>query len=143
VIDSPQDGPIVLIIEDFPIARENLATLLRRQGFRAETARNGSEALALLLTQLDPDVILLDMLLPELDGWRFLQEIRNSRQRSVPIIVMSGIGLSEEWAHDHDCAGFLRKPFDTTDLFEAIFHALEHPRPMERKGSRAGRYLTS
>ena len=123
--ESPLDGPSIFIIEDSAIARESLAALLRRRSFRAVTARTGSEGLALLASPLDPDLILLDMLLPQLDGWRFLQEIRNSRHRSVPVIVMSGIGLSEEWAGDHGCAGFLRKPIEPADLFEAIARVLK------------------
>jgi CheY-like chemotaxis protein len=84
VNDSPTDGPTILIIEDNAIVREAIAALLKSRGFRAETARNGTQALAMLLTPLNPDVILLDMLLPEVDGWQFLREVGHSRHRSVP-----------------------------------------------------------
>jgi CheY-like chemotaxis protein len=66
-------GNKLLIVEDNDVTREGLATLLRREGFTVELAAHGRQALDYLNTGARPDVILLDMLLPVLDGWHFLE----------------------------------------------------------------------
>jgi CheY-like chemotaxis protein len=98
--------------------------VLDQNDYAATTAHNGQVALDLLGRGLVPDVILLDMLMPVLDGWRFLEELKRMPVRPVPVIAMSGAGLSAEWAADNGCADFLKKPFDDHDLFAAISRAL-------------------
>jgi two-component system response regulator MprA len=117
--------PTVLIVEDHAVTRAGLTTLLGEQGYDVATAAHGRAALDLLRGGLNPDVVLLDMLLPELDGWKFLPELRKTPQGSVPVIVMSGIGLSQEWAKAAGCADFLRKPFDERALFASLSRALK------------------
>jgi CheY-like chemotaxis protein len=114
----------VLVIEDNTIAREGLVVVLRRHGHDAMTATDGGAALQLLADGVVPDLILLDMLLPVMDGWRFLDRIRAGRHGSIPVIVITGVGLSREWADAHGCAGFLKKPFDEVDLLAEVRHAL-------------------
>jgi CheY-like chemotaxis protein len=70
-------------------------------------------------------VILLAMLMPAMDGWHFLAELKKTAYRSVPVIIMSGVGLSEEWAAANGCFGFLRKPFVERDLFDIISRAIK------------------
>ncbi|HEX4588470.1 MAG TPA: response regulator [Gemmataceae bacterium] len=139
--DSQSVGETVLIIENDFTARELLAVLIRRHGFGPVTAKNGAVALALLAGWVNPDLIILDMLMPEVDGWRFLDAVRQSRHRDVPVIITSGVDLTAEWAADHGCAGFLHKPFDDTELFAAIGHILKSPdarrgSPMPAAGER-------
>jgi CheY-like chemotaxis protein len=112
--------PTVLIVEDNAITRTGLAGVLDAHGYAVTTAPNGRVALDQIGGGLIPQVILLDMLMPTLDGWRFLEEFRRSPHRSVPVIVMSGVGLSQEWAAANGCAGFLRKPFDESDRFAEL-----------------------
>ena len=66
-------GKAVLVVEDDEVQREGLATILQRAGFRVAITAGGEGALAFLRDNPPPAVILLDMLLPDLDGWGFLE----------------------------------------------------------------------
>jgi two-component system response regulator MprA len=114
----------VLVVEDNEVARECLVSVLDRQGYDAITAADGGAALALLGGGVTPDLIVLDMLMPAVDGWRFLERIKATPHAATPVIVMSGIGLSPEWAADNGCAGFLRKPFEEAHLMAEIGRVL-------------------
>jgi adenylate cyclase len=125
VADSHPSAKTVLIIEDSAIARAGLAAVLSHHGYAVTTAPTGEVALDLVLGGITLDVILLDMLMPDVDGWRFLEDLKRTRGRSVPVIVMSGVGMSLEWAVDNGCVGFLRKPFGDRDLFATITRAIK------------------
>lgn len=115
----------ILVVEDNAVTRENLVVLLQREGFQVLGVANGRRALDHLESGERPDVILLDMLLPVLDGWKFLEELRNwSKPLRIPIIVTTGTILTREWAMTHGCAGFIHKPFEFADLREEIRHCL-------------------
>lgn len=115
----------ILVVEDDFFSRAGLTNLLEAAGFRVVAAADGSQALKTIQAGVLPDLILLDMLLPILDGWHFLDNIRaNPTWSSIPIIVMTGIILSPEWAQDHGCSGFLRKPIERDSLFEQIEQCL-------------------
>jgi CheY-like chemotaxis protein len=135
VTDSQSVGETVLIVENDFAARESIAVLLKRRGYTALTAKDGAAALALLASWVQPDLIILDMLMPRVDGWKFLDALQQSRHRDVPVVVTSGIGLTEAWAVDHGCISFLHKPFDDTELFAAIGRILKSPDAP--RGSRA------
>ena len=122
VTDSRQT---VLIIEDHAVTRAGLAAILNDKGYAVSTSPHGRHALQLLHGGLKPNVILLDMLMPEVDGWRFLEEIKGTPFHYISIIVMTGVALSQEWATANGCIDFLRKPFDERDLVESIGRALK------------------
>ena len=113
------EPPTMLVVEDAAAAREGLAALLGRAGYRVALAANGAEALHFLGGWPTPALILLDMLMPVLDGWHFLEQLRRQVPApEVPIIVTTGTILSRAWARDHGCQGFLRKPIEPEALFE-------------------------
>jgi CheY-like chemotaxis protein len=123
-VADPQPSPkTVLIIEDNLILREGLCTVLRRRGFDTHTAADGDVGLA-MLAAVNPDLILLDMFMPVVDGWRFLESFVQSPHKHIPVIVTTSAGLSREWATDHGCVGFLKKPFDGDELFAEIGRVL-------------------
>jgi CheY-like chemotaxis protein len=110
-----------LVVEDNDVAREGLAVALRREGYGVVPAANGQEALDHLHTGPRPDLVLLDMLMPVLDGWHFLERLpRESPAPLPPVVVMTSINLTREWALDHGCHGFLRKPIETNRLLEEV-----------------------
>jgi CheY-like chemotaxis protein len=117
--------PTVLIVEDNAITRAGLAAILDQHGYTVSTAPNGRVALDLLVGGPLPRLILLDMLMPDVDGWRFLDRLKTMSLWAVPVIVMSGVGLSSEWAAANGCFDFLRKPFDERDLLATVARALE------------------
>jgi CheY-like chemotaxis protein len=111
----------ILVVEDNDLAREGLALALRKEGYEVVPVRHGQEALDYLEAGSSLDLILLDMLMPVLDGWHFLQK---SPHPSAPIIITTGTILSREWADTHGCAGFLRKPIASEDLLAEVHRCL-------------------
>jgi CheY-like chemotaxis protein len=114
----------LLIVEDDAIAREGIGAVLRRADYETILVANGQEALACLESGTRPDLVILDMLMPVLDGWQFLANLRGLPLPAVPIIVISSIGLSDEWARDHGCCSFVKKPIDPETLVEKVNRCL-------------------
>src|SRR5207302_251010 len=111
--------------EDSAPTREGLTVLLQQEGYRAIPAADGQEALSLIQSAPPPDLILLDMLMPVLDGWHFLERLRrDSPKPPIPVIVTTGTVLSREWAEAHGCAGFVKKPIEPEDLLAEIKRCL-------------------
>ena len=83
--------PMVMVVDDVPVIRETIAKLLRYEGFETVCAANGVEALGHLRT-CDPDVVLLDIMMPEMDGMQLLANLRSQpRWRNMPVILMSAL----------------------------------------------------
>jgi CheY-like chemotaxis protein len=121
---NPSKGTILVVEDDF-FSRAGLTNLLEASGYQVVAAADGGQALRTIQAGVLPDLMLLDMLLPILDGWRLLDAVRaDPTWSAIPIIVMTGMVLSPEWAQDHGCAGFLKKPIDPDSLFEQIEHRL-------------------
>ena len=111
----------VLLAEDNAGIRSTLAMVLRDAGYRVELAADGREALDLLRKESPPHLILLDLLMPVLDGLYFLQQIKAlSHLASVPIIVTTSTNLTREWAEAQGCAGLLHKPIDPEALLQEV-----------------------
>jgi CheY-like chemotaxis protein len=117
----------MMVVEDNAIAREGLAFILRRHGYNVIAFENGLEALEHVATGTKPDVILLDMLMPVLDGWHFLNRLKGLPAGSAPVVVTTGTILTREWAVQNGCAGFLRKPIEEDDLLDEIDRLLAPP----------------
>jgi CheY-like chemotaxis protein len=116
---------IIMVVEDDAAAREAVAAILRRRGFTVSLAGDGRQALDLLEGRPPPDLILLDMLLPVLDGWHVLARLE-SRPAGMPapVVITTGTILSREWAAAHGCAGFLKKPFGEAELLAELGRVL-------------------
>lgn len=81
----------ILIVDDHPVTREPLAKLLRYEGFETTSAANGVEALDACAGSRVPDLILLDVMMPKMNGVDFLQNVRaDERLRSIPVIALTG-----------------------------------------------------
>jgi DNA-binding response OmpR family regulator len=109
----------VLIVEDDADLREMMAKLLTLEGFRAHTAANGREALDYLRDGGRPEVILLDLMMPIMDGWAFRHEQQHDPELSdVPVVVLSTIdrGRAPEITADE----FLKKPLDFDSLLAVV-----------------------
>jgi CheY-like chemotaxis protein len=120
----------ILLVEDNEVVREGLAALLWGNGYRVVTAADGEQALGRLRWGPRPDLILLDMLMPVLDGWHFLARLKAGGPRPpVPVVVTTSTILSREWAQDHGCQGFLKKPFEAEQLLDEVRLCLEGRAP--------------
>ena len=112
----------ILIVEDDAIARAGLSSILNQVDYHAVPVANGQEAMDCLQAGLAPDLILLDMILPVFDGWKFLEQRQKHRTLSrIPVVVMTGLGIaSEEWASSLGAVAFLRKPIDVAFLLDTV-----------------------
>ncbi len=109
----------ILIVEDDADLRDMMAQLLTLEGFRAEAVANGREALEYLRKGDPPDLILLDLMMPVMDGWEFRRHQReDAALRDVPVIVLSA--LDQTRAADLGGTAFLKKPLDFDRLLELV-----------------------
>ena len=111
----------ILLIDDNPVTREAISMILAAAGYCVALASNGADALARLREHRLPDLILLDLAMPVLDGQHFRrQQQQDQAIASVPIIVFSGAERAEEEAALLGAAGCLHKPVDPGRLLEAV-----------------------
>jgi len=111
----------LLLVDDDVDIRETCADILHDAGYRVIEASNGKEALAVLeaRTEHPPRIILLDLLMPVMDGFAFLAARENdSGLRKIPVVVMTAISEMNRSKIHHDLTRFLAKPFDMRDLLE-------------------------
>jgi CheY-like chemotaxis protein len=120
----------VLVIDDDPQFLTLMARALR-QDYTVLTAEDGLEGYA-LLCQYQPDIVLLDVMMPMIDGWTVLRKIRSNRALSrVRVIVVTGIGreTAEHQAEQLDVTTILQKPIVPSQLVKAIREALSESVP--------------
>ena len=116
----------VLVVDDDPDILEALSEILEAEGFSIRRARNGREALE-RLTPEPPQLILLDLMMPVMDGWEFAQRMRQRPPEiaRIPIIVLSADRNVGSKAADLGAVGHLAKPFELNDLLELVRRSLE------------------
>ena len=105
-------NPLVLVVEDYQDAREMYAAYLQFSGFRVAEAVNGLEALD-KTRELMPDIILMDLALPKLDGWQATEQLKADKHTShIPIVALTGHALPDhaERALRAGCDAFVTKP---------------------------------
>jgi two-component system, chemotaxis family, chemotaxis protein CheY len=108
----------LLVVEDDPDLGDVLCRVLSLSGYRASRATDGLVALEMLRSEDLPDVILLDMMLPRMNGWEFRRaQLEDERLKDIPVIVLSAVAESIE---PIAAARRLRKPIDLYTLFSTI-----------------------
>jgi CheY-like chemotaxis protein len=109
----------ILVVDDEPAIREAVAEVLEDAGYRCVCARNGEEGLA-CLEETDPDLVLLDVMMPVLDGREMLRRLRATpRFKETPVILMSaGLLPGGEMPPGH--TAFLKKPFSLDALLALV-----------------------
>ena len=104
--------PLVLVVDDYQDAREMYAEYLEFSGFRVAEAANGAEALDKAFALL-PDVILMDLSLPIIDGWEATRRLKSDdRTKAIPVVALTGHALAGEATGDQQvkCDAFVIKP---------------------------------
>ena len=119
---DPAPDPLILVVEDFDDAREMYRDYLEFAGFRVETARDGREGIE-NARALQPDLILMDLSLPGIDGWEATRLLKAAPEtRQILIIALSAHALATEGerARAAGCDGFIAKPCLPPDLVHEI-----------------------
>jgi CheY-like chemotaxis protein len=112
---SDQPHLSLLVIEDYAASRDALADLLREEGYGVVTAANGSEGLGLLAQGLRPAAILLDLMMPGIDGWDFrAHQKRDPGLAEIPVIAISAAGRLVDADYS------LRKPVRADELLTLL-----------------------
>ena len=126
----PAPRPNILLIEDDEDLREALRDLFEDEGFNAWTAANGKEALECLRSRGRACLILLDLMMPVMNGWEFRAELERDPDLSrIPIVVCTAAAHAEQKAREIGAAAWLPKPTDAADLVRI---AEEFCRPFRR-----------
>ncbi len=115
-------GGGVMIVEDDEDIRADLCAILRVKGFTVEDAANGRDALARLRAGTRPCVIVLDLMMPVMNGWELRQAMRaEPALAGIPVIVVSGAGrIPDDEAATLAPAAVLVKPFELAELIEVV-----------------------
>ncbi len=133
------DDPVVLVVDDSPTVRKIVQLTLQRERIRVVTAGDGLSALATVADE-QPDLILLDIMLPRMDGYNICQVVRkNLAYRDMPIIMLSGKdGLFDKMRGK--LAGsteYITKPFDSAELVQTVKRHLDSAPVREHAAQRS------
>lgn len=115
---TDHNAPLILVVDDYQDAREMYAEYLQFSGFRVAEARNGNEAVEQAFA-LKPDLILMDLSLPGMDGWEATRRLKaDETTRHIPIVALTGHALAgaSEGARRAGCDSFVTKPCLPDDL---------------------------
>jgi len=111
----------VLLVDDDPDLLDVTSFVLEDDGVAVETARNGEEALALLRAGRLPRLVLLDLMMPVMNGWEFLDEVaKDPLLKAIPVVVLT----AAERVQVPGATEVLRKPMDLTALLRVVEHHL-------------------
>jgi len=117
----------VLVVDDDPDLREIVRMMLDCSGYQVRCAGNGKEAVEAVANRM-PAVVLLDMLMPVMDGWQCARELRARYGRSVPIVVVTAAEHARARADQvGDVDDVLSKPFDMDDLLRVVARFVSDP----------------
>ena len=127
---------VILVVDDDPDILEALTEILAGEGFEVLAARHGEEALA-HFSSGPPDLVLLDLMMPVMDGWEFASRMRkNPDWADVPILVLSADRNVGVKAKEIGAIGYLPKPFELSALLDLVNHWLNSG--ADANGSRSG-----
>lgn len=123
-ITTPGRQARILVVDDDEAIQELIATTLIDEGYQATTAPHGAAALKLI--DEPPDLILLDMRMPVMDGWQFAQAYRAGPGPHAPIIVLTAARDAAGVAAQIGAVAYLPKPFLLDDLLDLVNRTLDH-----------------
>lgn len=118
---SPGTQKQILVVEDDADIQEALTQILENEGYRVASADNGLSAMSYLRTARRPSLILLDLMMPIMDGWQFRSEQRKDPNlAAIPIVVLSAHGSVPQHAAALEAATYLKKPIDLEALLDTV-----------------------
>ena len=133
----------ILVIDDSKVIRMRVKDMLPEGNFDIIEAKDGLEGFNLIRTE-NPNLIMLDFLLPKMSGWEVYQEIQKEpRYRSIPLVLMSGRKeeVTDKLGEPFEFFSFVEKPFDREQLVDAIRDAMvkakKQPQPLTTPATQA------
>lgn len=138
MMDRARQQPLVLVVEDYQDAREMYSEYLRFSGFDVIEAANGFEAIERATADM-PDIILMDLALPRMDGWEATRRLKaDTRTKDIPIVALTGHALPghSDSAQKAGCDSFVTKPCLPDALVAEIQRMLG---ATKRKGPRSAK----
>jgi CheY-like chemotaxis protein len=128
-------GPKILVVDDYDDARHMVAQYLKMEGFRVAQAGSAAQALT-MAARVRPDVVLMDLCMPGVDGWEAIEELRQRQTtRGVPIVALTA--LPDQAAHrralEAGCQAVVLKPCDLELLLAEIRRLLSPPEPRQHE----------
>ena len=116
------DNKLILVVDDSPTDRKIAESACRDKGFRVETAAEGEEALKKAV-ELHPDLILLDVILPQKNGFQVCRQLKSSPDtQDIKVIMVTSKSQDSDrfWGIKQGADGYLTKPFSEDELYEMI-----------------------
>src|SRR4026209_2936864 len=141
-MSKKDERPRVLLVDDYPDAREMYSEYLQFSGFDVVEATNGMEALKSAV-ESSPDIILMDLSLPVMDGWEATRRLKaDERTASIPVVALTGHALAgiSAGAKKAGVDPFVPKPCLPEDLVREIRKILDGPAAAAKKARRSGKY---
>ncbi|MEX2238325.1 MAG: response regulator [Dehalococcoidia bacterium] len=121
-------GATVLVVEDDERIQRLVQIVLKGEGYKVRQATNGRQALDMINDEA-PDLVLLDLMLPVLDGWALRERLKQKpATAAIPILVMSAVRNLPQTARELDVAGYLSKPFEIDDLIRSVRRQVDRRR---------------
>ncbi|MCF7970630.1 MAG: response regulator [Methylococcaceae bacterium] len=114
----------ILVVDDMPIERENISLILNTAGYYVETAASGKDGLKALETY-QPDLIFMDIVMPEMDGFNACRQITNNdKTKNIPVVFVSSKGKETDkvWGQLQGAKGHITKPYSSEEILGAISH---------------------
>jgi two-component system KDP operon response regulator KdpE len=123
MVEALGRSPCILVVEDRVEVRTLVVKILQGKGYLVQEAEDGELALE-LLRKGGFDIVLLDILLPRLGGWKLLKEVREFTR--IPIVLLTALPTPEveEQALRYGASGYVKKPFKNDDLLQVVRQAL-------------------
>jgi two-component system cell cycle response regulator DivK len=140
-----RERELVLVVEDYQYAREMYAPYLHYSGFDVAEAANGEEAVE-KATELLPDIVLMDLALPRMDGWEATRRIKaDARTRHIPVVALTGHALAghADGAREAGCDAFVTKPCLPDALVAEIRRLLDQQGAKDDNGNARPRPRTA
>jgi CheY-like chemotaxis protein len=110
----------IMVIEDDKSMLDAVGMILKMENYKVLMAENGVKAMELLNQNKKPDLILLDMVMPEMNGWEFADAYAKNFTDLAPILVLTGAAEPSRRAADIQAAGYLEKPYEIEVLLSAV-----------------------
>lgn len=120
------DATKLLLVDDEPGLREAVEAYLEDEGFTVEVASNANEGWE-LIQQKTPDLVITDIMMPQVDGYQFLDKLRDDpRYKALPVIFLTAKGMTADRIKGYEagCDGYLAKPFDPDELVAMVKNVL-------------------